>query len=329
MNIVFLDSHVLNPGDLCWAPLERLGTLTTYDRTPQELVVERASEAVVIVTNKVHLGEAEFASLPKLRLVLEAATGYDNIDITAAREHGVTVCNVPAYGTQAVAQHTLALLLEACNRVGHYTDLIACPPDSGRDTLNSYWPCSPDFCRWDEAVVELAGKRVAIVGWGNIGSKVAKILMALDAEIVAVTSKPTEALPDDVRKVTLEEAFATSFAVSLHCPLTASNRQMVNAELLAKGRWGLILINTARGGLINNEDVAAALTAGQLGAYCTDVLDQEPPTPDHPILSAPHTCITPHIAWATTDARQRIINIMARNLENFITGTPQNDVTRR
>lgn len=324
MNLVFLDSHALNPGDLSWAQIERFGTLTTYERTPKELIVERAKDADVILTNKVHFGEEEFAQLPHLRLILEAATGYDNIDIAAARRHGVAVCNVPAYSTLAVAQHTMALLLEVYNQVGHYTEAISAESDG--QSKESFWAVSPDFCCWDRPVVELTGKRIAIVGWGNIGSKVAQLLLPLEAEVVAVTSKPQGALPAGVRRVTLEEAFATSFAVSLHCPLSDRNRQFVDANLLAKARRGLVLVNTARGGLINDHDVADALRSGILGAYCTDVMSQEPPSPDHPILHAPNVYITPHVAWATADARQRIIDIMTRNLGAFLEGTPINVV---
>lgn len=324
MKLVFLDSHALNPGDLSWETIAAYGDLTTYDRTPKELIVERAKEADVVLTNKVRFTEEEFAQLPKLRLILEAATGYDNIDCAAARRHGVAVCNVPAYSTLAVAQHAMALLLEVCNQVGHYSRAIAASADG--QPKDSFWAVSPDFCRWDLPVTELTGKRIAIVGWGNIGSKVAQLLLPLEAEVVAVTSKAQEALPDGVKKVTLEEAFATSFAVSLHCPLAAGNRKFVNADLLARSRRGLILVNTARGGLINDRDVAAALHSGQLGAYCTDVMSQEPPAADHPILHAPNVYITPHIAWATADARQRIIDIMTRNLKAFVEGTPVNVV---
>lgn len=324
MNIVFLDSHALNPGDLSWDSISAFGHLTTYERTPRELIVERAKDADVVLTNKVRFTEEELAALPKLRLILEAATGYDNIDCAAARRHGVTVCNVPAYSTLAVAQHAMALLLEVCNQVGHYTRAIADSPE--RPAKASYWAVSPDFCCWDRPVVELTGKRIAIVGWGNIGSKLAQLLLPLEAEVVAVTSKPQEALPAGVKKVTMEEAFATSFAVSLHCPLSAGNRQFINAALLSKARRGLVLVNTARGGLINDQDVADALRSGQLGAYCTDVMSTEPPSADHPILHAPNVFVTPHIAWATADARQRIIDIMTRNLQAYVDGAPCNVV---
>lgn len=327
MNIVFLDSHALNPGDLSWKPFEEFGTLTTYPRSTSEEAVVRTQDADVILTNKVRLGEEEFAQLPHLRLILEAATGYDNIDVAAARRHGVTVCNVPAYSTLAVAQHAMALLLEVCNQVGHYSRKISIPAGESSGTDTSYWAVSPDFCCWDRPVTELTGKRIAIVGWGNIGSKVAQLLLPLEAEVVAVTSKAQEALPEGVKKVTLEEAFATSFAVSLHCPLSASNRAFVNRDLLSASRRGLILINTARGGLINDADVAQALADGQLAAYCTDVLSQEPPSADHPILHAPNVFITPHIAWASADARQRIIDIMTRNFQAFLAGSPINVVS--
>lgn len=327
MKFVFLDSHALNPGDLRWDSISQYGELTTYDRTPKEQIVERAKDADVVLTNKVHFGEEEFAQLPKLRLILEAATGYDNIDLAAARRHGVTVCNVPAYSTLAVAQHTMALLLEVCNQVGHYTRLIADSEEDGVEKRESYWAVSPDFCCWDNPVVELTGKRIAIVGWGNIGSKVAELLLPLEAEVVAVTSKPADMLPAGVKKVSLEEAFSTCFAVSFHCPLSEGNRRMVNARLLSHARRGLVLINTARGGLIENADVADALRNGVLGAYCTDVMDQEPPSADHPILHAPNVYITPHIAWATADARQRIIDIMTRNLKAFLDGAAINVVS--
>ena len=327
MNIVFLDSHALNPGDLSWQPFEKFGVLTTYSRTSPSEVIERAQDADVILTNKVHLGDEEFSRLPRLRLILEAATGYDNIDVLAARRHGVTVCNVPAYSTLAVAQHAMALLLEVCNQVGHYSRKISVPAGDAPETHPSYWAVSPDFCCWDRPVVELTGKRIAIVGWGNIGSKVAQLLLPLEAEVVAVTSKPQESLPEGVKKVSLQEAFATSFAVSLHCPLSPSNRAFVNRDLLSASRRGLILVNTARGGLINDADVAQSLAEGQLGAYCTDVLSQEPPRADHPILHAPNVFITPHIAWASADARQRIISIMTKNFEAFLAGNPINVVS--
>ena len=316
-NLVFLDSHALNPGDLSWEALTRQGHLTVYERTAPEEVVERSRDADVIILNKVRLTADHFAALPHLRLVLVAATGYDVVDLAAARRHGVTVCNVPAYSTLAVAQHTLALLLEHCNRVGHY----AAQSQQGR------WASSPDFCYWDEPVVELSGKRVSLVGFGHIGQKVAQLLQVLEAEVCVVSSKAQDQLPAGIRKITLEEAFASSDVVSLHCPLTPDNRAFVNAALLAKSRPGLVLINTARGGLIDDEAVAAALREGRLGSYACDVLSSEPPAPDHPLLHTPRTFVTPHIAWASRDARTRIVDIMADNLRAFLSGTPIHTVS--
>lgn len=316
MNIVFLDSHGLNPGDLSFAPFEAFGTLTTYPRTKPEEVIGRAKDADVLMLNKVRLGEAEFQQLPRLRLILIAATGYDVVDGAAARRHGITVCNVPAYSTLLVAQHTLALILAACDHVEHYSAL----------NREGYWAQSPNFCLWDRPIRELANRRVAIVGFGSIGSKVAQILLPLEVEVLAVSSKPQEALPQGVKKVSMEEAFRTADIVSLHCPLTPQNSAFVNAPLLATARPGLMLINAARGGLINDQDVADALRSGQLGCYCADVLSQEPPSPDHPILSAPNVYLTPHIAWASLDARKRVVKIMTDNLRAFLEGRQLNVV---
>ena len=316
MKIVFLDSQALNPGDISWEPLACQGEFVTFPRTTPAEVVERAADAEVIVLNKVRIGETELQQLPSLRLILVAATGYDVVDLTAARRHGVAVCNVPAYSTLAVAQHTLAMMLAVCNRVEHYTRL----------NHDGYWASSPDFCLWNEPIVELTARRIALVGFGNIGQKVAQLLMPLEAEVLAVTSKPQEELPQGVKKITLEEAFRTADIVSLHCPLTPQNKAFVNTPLLAKAREGLMLVNTARGGLIDDEAVAEALRSGRLGYYCCDVLSQEPPRADHPILTAPHTMITPHVAWASRDARGRVVKIMAANLRAFLAGQPQNVV---
>ena len=316
-NIVFLDSFVLNPGDLDWGVLAEQGQLTVYERTPPAEIVERAAEAEVIILNKVRITAEILDRLPRLRLILVAATGYDVVDVAAARERGVTVCNVPAYGTLAVAQHTLALLLEVTNRVGQYAQL----------NREGYWSRSRDFSLWNEAVEELSGVRVSLIGMGNIGRKVAELLRVLEAEVCAVTSQDESTLPTGVRKITLDEAFATSRVVSLHCPLTEQNRAFVNASLLARSAPGLILVNTARGALIDDIAVAEALQSGRLGAYACDVLSTEPPAADHPILSAPNTFVTPHIAWATAAARGRIVRIMADNLEAFLAGAPQNVVS--
>lgn len=316
MKLVFLDSHALNPGDLSWAPLEQYAELTTYPRTLPDQVVERAADADIIALNKVRLGEEELSQLPKLRLILVAATGYDVVDCAAAARHGICVCNVPAYSTLAVAQHTMALILAVCNRVEHYTRL----------NHEGYWAESPDFCLWNEPIVELTGRKITLIGYGNIGQKVAELLHVLGADLRVVTSKAQETLPQWLQKVTLEEAFSTSDIVSLHCPLDARNRGFIGKDLLTHAKPGLMLINTARGGLINDADVAEALHSGILGYYCCDVLSQEPPSADHPILHAPHTMITPHVAWASQDARNRVVCIMADNLRAFLDGEPRNRV---
>ncbi len=315
-NIVFLDAKTLNGGDLTWDAIERFGQLTVYDRSTADEVVERAAEADIILLNKTPLRAEHFDRLPRLRLVCVAATGYDVVDVEAARRRGIPVCNCAAYGTGAVAQMVVAHLLEVCNRVGHYA----------AQNRQGFWSKSPDFCCWDEPLVELEGKRLAVVGFGNIGRAVTELLRPFGMQLSAVTSKAQADLPADVRKVSLAEAFAESDVVSLNCPLTAQNRGFVSAELLATARPGLVLINTARGALIDEQAVADALQEGRLGAYCADVLSVEPPPAENPLLSAPRAYITPHVAWATDEARQRIVEIIAANIEGHLSGAPRNVV---
>lgn len=316
MNIVFLDSHALNAGDISWKPIAAHGTLTTYDRSTADEVVERAADADVIILNKTPLRAEHFDCLPKLRLVCVAATGYDVVDVAAARRHGIPVCNCAAYGTGAVAQMVVAHLLEVTNCVGHYAEAVR----------GGFWAESRDFCRTDQPLIELEGKRVAVVGYGHIGRAVIDRLRPFGMELCAVTSKPQSELPEDVHRLSLDEAFKTAHVVSLNCPLTADNRAFVNAKLLATCRPDLILINTARGALVDDAAVCEALTAGRLGAYCTDVLATEPPAAGHPLFTAPRCFITPHVAWATVEARSRIIRIIADNIAGFLKGEPQNVV---
>lgn len=316
LHIVFLDSHALNPGDLAWTALEAFGTLTVYDRSEADDVVERAADAEVILLNKTPLRREHFPRLPRLRLVCVAASGYDVVDVAAAREYGIPVCNCAGYGTRAVAQMVLAHLLEVTNRVGHYAEL----------DRHGFWAQCPDFCCWDEPLTELDGKTATVVGYGRIGNAVLDLLRPLGMRLRAVTSRPAAALPADVEKVDLVEAFATGDVVSLNCPLTAQNVGFVNAALLQQSRRGLILINTARGRLVDDVAVAAALESGQLGAYCADVLSTEPPRADHPLLAAPRCYITPHIAWATVEARERIVGMIADNIAAYLKGKPRNVV---
>ena len=316
MKIVFLDGYTINPGDLTWEPLEALGELTVYDRMEPAEVVERAAEAEVLIVNKTCLTAEQFAVLPRLKLICVAATGFDRVDGAAARQRGITVCNCAGYSTFAVAQMAISLLLEAADSVGHYT----------HQNQKGEWSRCPDFCYTTKPRLELWGKRLAIVGFGHIGGALADVARALGMEIFAVSRKAQEELPADVRKLTIEEAVATCEVVSLNCPLTERNRQMVNAALLAKARPDLILLNTARGALVNETDVATALHEGRLGAYCTDVLTQEPPSPDCPLLDAPRCYITPHIGWDTPEARQRILALLVSHIRAYYAGKPESVV---
>lgn len=313
MKIVFLDSYTVNPGDLDWNLIQACGELMAYDRTAPNEVLSRAKDADILIVNKTSLREEHFAALPKLRLVCEAATGYDNIDTVAARRHGVAVCNCAGYSSRAVAQMVASLILEVADGVGEYARLNAA----------GEWQRSKDFCYTSRPRIELVGKRMAIVGFGNIGSTVAEVMRPFGLHIYAVSSKSNKELPEDVNKLPLEEAFATCDIVSLNCPLTSNNRRMVNDSLLAGCNPHLILVNTARGGLVDEQAVACALRENRLGAYCADVLTDEPPTADCPLLSAPRAYITPHIAWDTPEARTRIMQIVANNIRSFLAGMPR------
>lgn len=317
MNIVFLDSYTLNPGDLIWDELNNFGTFVHYPDTPPELVIKRAQEADVIITNKVKLNNEHFQQLNKLKLILVAATGYDVIDTIAARQHDITVCNCAGYSSKAVAQMVFAQLLEVTNRVGHYARLNHDEKDWAKQSYFSYWNTS---------LTELSEKHIAIVGFGNIGKEVARIATAFYMKVSAVTSKSADVLPDYVSKITLEEAIQQCDVLSLCCPLTPDNREFVNAELLAKAHPRIIIINTARGGLIDEQAMAMALQEERIRAFCADVLSTEPPSPDNPLLGAKNAFITPHIAWATREARQRIVGILLNNLQSFLNGNPQNVV---
>lgn len=316
MKIIFLDGYTINPGDLNWDLLNSCGDLTVYERTAPTEVLTRAMDADILIVNKTQLTREHFESLPNLKLVCVAATGYDKIDIVAARQHGISVCNCAGYSSQAVAQMAVALILEVADSVGNY---------SWRNREGD-WNRSADFCYTTQPRLELAGKTLGVVGFGHIGEAIARIMQAMGMHIVAVSSKPAEQLPQGVTKVSLAEAFAKCDVISLNCPLNEGNKEFVNAELLAKSNPNLILVNTARGGLINEKDVANALYNNQLRAYCADVLTQEPPAADNPLLLAPRSFITPHIAWNTPEARQRILHILNDNIESFKQGKPKSVV---
>ena len=316
MKIVVLDGHGANPGDLSWAPLEELGSLTVYPRTTPDEVIDHAADADILITNKVILDKRVLSALKQLKYIGVFATGFNTIDIQAAKECGIVVTNIPAYSTDSVAQMTFAHLLNITNRVDHYAD----------ESRAGRWSRNPDFCYWDTALPELAGKTIGIVGLGHIGSEVARIAGAFGMNVFAYTSKNAADLPASIRKTTLDGLFAASDILSLHCPLTADTREMINKETLAKMRPGTILINVSRGALVNEQDVAEALESGQLGAYGADVMCEEPPAKTNPLFAQPHAYITPHIAWATVEARTRLMQIAAENIRAFINGEPQNVV---
>lgn len=316
MKIIVLDGYGMNPGDLSWEALGQLGDLTVYDRTAPEKVIERAKDAEVVLTNKVVLSEATIRQLPQLRYIGVLATGYNVVDTKAARQCGVVVTNIPAYSTESVAQMTFAHILNIMNRVEHYA----------QQNRDGRWSSNPDFCYWDTPLPELAGKTIGIVGLGSIGKRVACIANAFGMKVFAYTSKNATDLPEGIQKTTLDGLFGVSDILTLHCPLTDATHEMINKESLGKMKPGAILINTGRGPLVNEQDVAEALHSGQLRAYGADVMCQEPPQADHPLLAEPNAFITPHVAWATYEARVRLMDIAVANVKAFIDGAPVNVV---
>lgn len=316
MKIVELDGYAANPGDLSWEPLQELGELTVYDRTPASLVVERAKDADIILINKVLITEEVLSQLPRLKYIGVLATGYNVVDVKAATKRGIVVTNVPAYSTESVAQMTFAHILNITNRIGHYA----------RQSREGRWSSNPDFCYWDTQLWELSGKTIGIVGLGNIGMRVATIARYFGMDVFAYTSKNSADLPEGIQKTTLDGLFAVSDIVSLHCPLTADTRHLINRESLEKMKEGSILINTGRGPLVDEEAVAEALASGHLGGYGADVMIDEPPSPNNPLLAQRNAFITPHIAWATREARQRLMDICVRNVKAFIEGKRLNAV---
>lgn len=314
--IVVLDGYTANPGDLSWKGLEAIGQLTVYDRTQPEDTISRAADAEIVLTNKVILGRKELDQLPKLRYIGVLATGYNVVDIEAAHERGIVVTNVPAYSTDSVAQMVFAHLLTVTNRTEHYAQQNR----AGR------WSRNPDFSYWDTSLTELAGKTFGIVGLGNIGQKVAQIALAFGMKVQALTSKTAEQLPVGIQKVGQSQLLHTSDVLSLHCPLTPDTRRMINKETLKLMKPTAILINTGRGPLVDDHAVAEALALGRLAAYCADVLTEEPPKADNPLLSQPNAYLTPHIAWATREARIRLLDVAFGNVKAFVDGQPVNMV---
>lgn len=316
MRIVVLDGHTLNPGDLSWGGLEALGPCTIYDRTPAAEIAARAADHEIVVTNKVVLSRKIIQQLPHLRCIVVTATGYNIVDIDAARERNVPVSNVPAYAGMSVPQMVFAHLLHLALRV----------TDHGRGVMAGRWTESKDFCYWDFPLVELAGLTMGIVGFGRIGQTTAGIARAFGMKVLANDVTLPTNLPEDVFSVDLDDLFRQSDVVSLHCPLTAATRHLVNAQRLAIMKPTAFLVNTSRGPLVDEEALAEALNAGRLAGAGLDVLSAEPPPADNPLLTAKNCCITPHIAWATRAARQRLLDVTVANVQAFLAGEPQNVV---
>lgn len=316
MKIVVLDGYGLNPGDLSWEALEAFGDVDIYPRTAPEDVIDRCFDAEIVLTNKVVFNKKILVSLPRLRYIGVLATGYNVVDVDAAANLDIVVTNIPAYSTDSVVQNTFAHILAMANRVEHYT----------MQNRKGRWSASPDFVYWDTPLMELAGKTMGIVGLGAIGMRVALLARCFGMEVYAYTSKASSDLPEGIQKTTFEGLLAVSDILSLHCPLNHATRKIINASSIAKMKRGALLVNTGRGPLVNEQDVADALISGQLGGYGADVMCQEPPSADNPLFSAPNAYITPHVAWATYEARQRLMAIATGNVKAFIDGAPVNVV---
>ncbi len=317
MKIVVLDGYPLNPGDLDWSPLKMLGQCAIYPRTPPEQIVERAQNADIILTNKAPLSAETISQLPQLKYIGLLATGYNIVDIEAASKAGIVVANAPGYGTASVAQMVFALLLEMTQQVGYHAEKVR----------QGAWAECPDFTFHDRPLYELAGKTMGIVGFGQIGRQVKNIAAAFGMQVLASTEHPEKYLEEsNVEFVDIDELFSRCHVISLHCPLTDQTRHLVNTARLARIKHGAVLVNTGRGQLIDEEAVIEALEEGYLGGYAADVLELEPPHPEHPLLTAPNTFITPHMAWATKEARKRLLDIAVESVAAFMNGQPINRV---
>ena len=318
MKIIVLDGYGLNPGDLNWEGFETLGELTVYDRTLPSELMQRAAGAEVLITNKTLITAENMADLPELKYIGVLATGYNVVDIDAAKARGIVVTNIPAYSTASVAQMVFAHILNITQRVGYYAD----------ENKQGRWTKNADFCYWDTQLVELQGKKMGIVGFGNIGQATARIAQAFGMEVCVYSSKPQFVLPSGIKKMDLDELFAECDVISLHCPLTPDTKEMVNAERLSKMKSNAVLINTGRGPLINEQDLANALNEGRIAAAGLDVLSVEPSVEGNPLLTARNCFITPHIAWATLEARTRLMEIAVQNLKSYLNGQIINNVAK-
>ena len=316
MKIVILDGHAVNPGDLNWDFLDKYGEVTVYERTPVDEVAARIGDADIVLTNKSPINEKILNACPNIKLVCVLATGYNVVDCEATAKRGIPVCNVPDYGTAAVAQFTFALLLDLCHKVAHHAQSV-------RD---GKWCACPDFCYWETPQMELAGKTIGIIGFGRIGRAVGKIAKAFGMDVIAYNRSQCDEGKAIGRYVNLEELLTTADIISLHCPLTAENTGMINADTIAKMKTGAILINTARGPLVVESAVAAALESGKLRGFACDVISAEPMVENNPLKSAPNCIVTPHMAWAPIESRKRIQDCTDRSIQAFLNGNPINTV---
>ena len=316
MKIVILEGHAVNPGDLSWDVLNQFGNVTVYPRTPYEQAAERIGDAEIVLINKTNFNAALMDKCPNLKLICVLATGYNVVDCDAAKERGIIVCNVPAYSTNSVAQFTFALLLELCHQVGAHSQAVH----------RGDWSNCPDFCFWYTAQTELTGKTIGIIGFGSIGQTVAKIARAFGLNVIAYSRSIREEGKALAEYVSLDELLSRSDIISLHCPMTPETDKIINAETIAKMKDGVILLNTARGGVVDEDAVAFALGTGKISGYGADVVSAEPISPLNPLLTAPNTILTPHMAWAPTEARQRIIDITKKSVEGYLTGNIVNCV---
>ncbi len=317
MKIVILDGYTENPGDLSWDGFRRFGEVTVYDRTPAEQTVERIGDADIVYTNKTSITKEVLEQCPGIRYIGTLATGYNVVDVETAAKRGIPVCNVPGYGTAAVAQFTIGLLLELCHRIGAHSDSVKA----------GQWSACPDFCYWNFPQMELAGKTMGIVGFGSIGREVGRLAQAFGMEVLAYSrTRRPELETEHCRFVTLEELFERSDVISLHCPLFPETEGMINRSAIEKMKDGVLLLNTARGQLIVEEDLRAALDRGKVGGAALDVVAKEPISPDNPLLGAENIILTPHIAWAPKESRQRLMDIAVGNLKAFVDGKAVNVV---
>lgn len=312
--IVVLDGYAENPGDLSWTGFERFGRVTVYDRSAPETVVERIGDATCILTNKTVLDEAVLARCPSIKYIGVLATGFNVVDIRAAAKRNITVTNIPGYGTDTVAQYAMALLLELCHHIGAHAESVR----------NGDWGRCPDFCYWHYPQMELGQKTMGIIGYGRIGKKTAKLAEAFGMKVLVHSGHPVpeKELTEGIRQASLEELLEKSDVISLHCPLTEQTKGLINRETISRMKDGVLLVNSSRGPLICEEDLREALISGKVGGAAVDVLSTEPPANDHPLLDAPNMLITPHIAWATKEARERLMEMAVENLAAFLSGKP-------